>query len=76
MLVHVRHQLFEKMNNCQHKEIHLKKSDFIEDVIIGMSEGLTIFFAFAAELSSVAAGNTTVTTTGIAEIIAGFIAMG
>ncbi len=41
-----------------------------------MREGLTVLLALVAELSSVAASNTTVTTAGIAEIIAGFIAMG
>lgn len=59
-----------------HKEVHLKSSDFITDVVIGMSDGLTVPFALAAGLSSAVADNYLITTAGIAEIIAGSIAMG
>ncbi|MBN8718009.1 Predicted Fe2+/Mn2+ transporter, VIT1/CCC1 family [Hydrobacter penzbergensis] len=59
-----------------HKEAHLKSSDFITDVVIGMSDGLTVPFALAAGLSSAVSDNHLVTTAGIAEIIAGSIAMG
>src|SRR5690349_18420597 len=59
-----------------HEELHLKSSDFITDVVIGMSDGLTVPFALAAGISSTVANNHIVTTAGIAEIIAGSIAMG
>jgi VIT1/CCC1 family predicted Fe2+/Mn2+ transporter len=59
-----------------HTENHLRSSDFITDVVIGMSDGLTVPFALAAGLSSAVADNHLVTTAGIAEIIAGSIAMG
>ncbi len=60
----------------QHSEHHLKSSEFITDVVIGMSDGLTVPFALAAGISSAVSDNHIVTTAGIAEIIAGSIAMG
>ena len=59
-----------------HEEKHLRSSDFITDVVIGMSDGLTVPFALAAGMSSAVSNNHIVTTAGIAEIIAGSIAMG
>jgi vacuolar iron transporter family protein len=59
-----------------HTEKHLKSSDFITDVVIGMSDGLTVPFALAAGLSGAVSSNTIVITAGIAEIVAGCIAMG
>jgi VIT1/CCC1 family predicted Fe2+/Mn2+ transporter len=59
-----------------HKEEHLRSSDFITDVVIGMSDGLTVPFALAAGLSGAVQSNTIVITAGIAEIVAGSIAMG
>jgi vacuolar iron transporter family protein len=57
-------------------EKHLKSSDFIKDVVIGMSDGLTVPFALAAGLSGAVANTNIITTAGIAEIVAGSIAMG
>lgn len=59
-----------------HVEKHLKSSDFITDIVIGMSDGLTVPFALAAGLSGAVSSNTIVITAGIAEIVAGCIAMG
>lgn len=59
-----------------HTEKHLKSSDFITDMVIGMSDGLTVPFALAAGLSGAVSSNTIVITAGIAEIVAGCIAMG
>ena len=59
-----------------HPEKHLKSSDFITDIVIGMSDGLTVPFALAAGLSGAVSSNTIVITAGIAEIVAGCIAMG
>jgi VIT1/CCC1 family predicted Fe2+/Mn2+ transporter len=66
------------MNTHDHHlhEQHLKSSDFITDVVIGMSDGLTVPFALAAGLSGAVASASIVTTAGIAEIVAGSIAMG
>src|ERR1035437_3127696 len=59
-----------------HKEEHLRSSDFITDIVIGMSDGLTVPFALAAGLSGAVQHNSIVVTAGIAEIVAGSIAMG
>lgn len=63
-------------DNSIHKEAHLKSSDFITDIVIGMSDGLTVPFALAAGLSGAVYSNGIVITAGIAEIVAGSIAMG
>lgn len=62
--------------HLHHHEQHLKSSDFITDIVIGMSDGLTVPFALAAGMSGAVASNSLVTTAGIAEVIAGSIAMG
>lgn len=59
-----------------HKEEHLGSSEFITDIVIGMSDGLTVPFALAAGLSGAVQHNAIVITAGIAEIVAGSIAMG
>ena len=64
------------MNEYSYQEQHLKSSDFITDIVIGMSDGLTVPFALAAGLSGAVDSNGIVITAGIAEIVAGCIAMG
>ena len=59
-----------------HHEHHLKSSDTIRDIVIGMSDGLTVPFALAAGLSGAVSNSHIVVTAGIAEIVAGSIAMG
>jgi len=59
-----------------HQEQHLESSDFIRDIVIGMADGLTVPFALAAGISGAVSSNNIVITAGIAEIIAGSIAMG
>ena len=59
-----------------HYEKHLMNSAFISDLVIGMSDGLTVPFALAAGLSSAVHSNGLIITAGAAEIIAGSIAMG
>lgn len=59
-----------------HEEEHLGSSEFITDIVIGMSDGLTVPFALAAGLSGAVQHNSIVITAGIAEIVAGSIAMG
>ncbi len=59
-----------------HQEKHLTSSEFIKDVVIGISDGLTVPFALAAGLSSAVSSTAIVVTAGAAEIIAGSIAMG
>ena len=64
-------------NHLHHKEAHLQSSDLLTDIVIGMSDGLTVPFALAAGLSG-AVGNQVnlIWIAGIAEIAAGSIAMG
>jgi len=59
-----------------HKEEHLKSSDVLRDVVIGMSDGLTVPFALAAGLSGAVDSTNIIVIAGIAEIAAGSIAMG
>lgn len=59
-----------------HTEEHLTSSEFITDIVIGMSDGLTVPFALAAGLSGAVSSNGIIITAGIAEIVAGSIAMG
>lgn len=59
-----------------HHEHHLKSSDTIRDIVIGMSDGLTVPFALAAGLSGAVNASAIVVTAGLAEIVAGSIAMG
>jgi VIT1/CCC1 family predicted Fe2+/Mn2+ transporter len=59
-----------------HIESHLKSSDLLRDVVIGMSDGLTVPFALAAGLSGVVDNSSIIVIAGIAEIAAGSIAMG
>lgn len=64
------------MEESQHKESHFTSSDLIKDIVIGMSDGLTVPFALAAGISGAIDSNTIVVTAGLAEIAAGSIAMG
>jgi len=60
----------------EHKELHLKSSEVLKDIVIGMSDGLTVPFALAAGLSGAVNSSNIVVIAGIAEIAAGSIAMG
>jgi VIT1/CCC1 family predicted Fe2+/Mn2+ transporter len=59
-----------------HNEHHFDASDTVRDVIIGMSDGLTVPFALAAGITGAIAASHIVVTAGIAEIAAGGISMG
>ena len=59
-----------------HVESHLKSTDLLRDIVIGMSDGLTVPFALAAGLSGAVADSRIIVIAGIAEICAGSIAMG
>lgn len=59
-----------------HNEKHFTSSEIVRDVIIGMTDGLTVPFALTAGLSGVVHSNALIITAGIAEIVAGSIAMG
>ena len=57
-------------------EKHNQHSDFLRDIIIGMSDGLTVPFALTAGLSGVLDTNHLIIVSGLAEIAAGSISMG
>lgn len=59
-----------------HVEHHFTAGETVRDVVIGMSDGLTVPFALAAGLSSAVAATHVVVTAGLAEVAAGCIAMG
>ena len=59
-----------------HKESHLTSSELLTDIVIGMSDGLTVPFALAAGLSGAVSSSNIIVIAGIAEIAAGSIAMG
>jgi vacuolar iron transporter family protein len=63
-----------------HVEHHFTATASVRDIVIGMSDGLTVPFALAAGLTSAAAalakGTGIIVTAGFAEIAAGSIAMG
>lgn len=60
----------------QHKEKHFTAGEIVRDIIIGVSDGLTVPFALAAGLSGANATSSIVLTAGIAEVAAGAISMG
>lgn len=59
-----------------HVERHFKSSATVRDIVIGMADGLTVPFALAAGLTGVTASSGIVVTAGLAEVVAGSIAMG
>ncbi len=59
-----------------HDEQHFRSSETVRDIVIGMSDGLTVPFALAAGLSGAHVATSVVVLAGLAEIAAGSIAMG
>lgn len=59
-----------------HTEKHFTATEVVRDVVIGMSDGLTVPFALAAGLTGAISASGLVVTAGLAEIAAGSIAMG
>jgi len=64
------------MPQTPHVERHFTGSESVRDVVIGMSDGLTVPFALAAGLSGAVSSGHIVVVAGLAEIAAGSIAMG
>jgi VIT1/CCC1 family predicted Fe2+/Mn2+ transporter len=59
-----------------HTEKHFTAGDTVRDIVIGMSDGLTVPFALAAGLTGAISQTHVIVTAGFAEIAAGSIAMG
>src|SRR5262252_4707381 len=64
------------MPSTPHTERHFEASATVRDVVIGMSDGLTVPFALAAGLSGTVSQTWLIVIAGLAEIAAGSIAMG
>jgi vacuolar iron transporter family protein len=64
------------MPQTRHIERHFTASEAVRDVVIGMSDGLTVPFALAAGLTGAVNSSALIITAGFAEIAAGAIAMG
>src|ERR1700704_2044302 len=64
------------MPTTPHIEKHFSATALVRDIVIGMADGLTVPFALAAGLSGAVSSSGLVVTAGIAEIVAGSIAMG
>ena len=68
------------MPSTEHVEKHFTATAAVRDIVIGMSDGLTVPFALAAGLTGAVAASTQgtgiIVTAGLAEIAAGSIAMG
>jgi VIT1/CCC1 family predicted Fe2+/Mn2+ transporter len=64
------------MPTVPHVEKHFTAGEVIRDIVIGMSDGLTVPFALAAGLTGAINNSRIVVTAGFAEIAAGSIAMG
>src|SRR5919199_1711663 len=64
------------MPQTRHIERHFRSSEVVRDIVIGMSDGLTVPFALAAGLSGATTSTGIIITAGLAEIAAGSIAMG
>src|SRR4051794_20847005 len=65
-----------RMAKMPHIEKHFTASEAVRDVVIGMSDGLTVPFALAAGLSGAVDSGAIIVTAGLAEVAAGAIAMG
>lgn len=64
------------MPQTPHIEKHFTSGAIVRDVVIGMADGLTVPFALAAGLSGAVLSTSIIVTAGLAEIVAGSIAMG
>ena len=64
------------MPQTPHVEKHFTSSESVRDIVIGMSDGLTVPFALAAGLSGAVESSGIIVTAGLAEVAAGAIAMG
>jgi VIT1/CCC1 family predicted Fe2+/Mn2+ transporter len=67
---------FPPHGRTPHVEGHFESSETVRDIVIGLSDGLTVPFALAAGLSGAIASSRIVVLAGLAEIAAGSIAMG
>ncbi|TXG57083.1 hypothetical protein EZV62_018396 [Acer yangbiense] len=60
----------------EHEEKHFMSSEIVRDIIMGVSDGLTVPFALAAGLSGAQVSSSIILIAGMAEVAAGAISMG
>jgi VIT1/CCC1 family predicted Fe2+/Mn2+ transporter len=70
------HDIARSANSGPHVESHFESTETVRDVVIGLSDGLTVPFALAAGLSGAVSSAHIIVLAGLAEIAAGSIAMG
>src|SRR2546422_7624484 len=64
------------MPQPRHIERHFTAGETVRDIVIGMSDGLTVPFALAAGLTGAINSAGIIVTAGLAEIAAGSVAIG
>src|SRR5579863_3678243 len=69
-------ELMIDTSNLRTQDPHFRGNATVKDIVIGMSDGLTVPFALAAGLSAAVRSSFVVLIAGIAELAAGSIAMG
>src|ERR1700709_2660094 len=69
------HPVAPHPHDNSHREHHFESTEAVRDIVIGLSDGLTVPFALAAGLGAIASAHLVVVA-GLAEIAAGSIAMG
>src|SRR5580658_9277990 len=70
------HQVASNQQPDPHHEHHFESTEAVRDIVIGLSDGLTVPFALAAGLSGAVSNPHLIVLAGLAEIAAGSIAMG
>jgi len=75
MDTHLHHDI-KHDHKHNHVEEHLTSSETLTDIVIGMSDGLTVPFALAAGLSGAVSDVHLIVVAGIAEIAAGLLRWG
>ncbi|XP_022775722.1 vacuolar iron transporter 1-like [Durio zibethinus] len=68
--------LEDQKDSNKQREKHFKSSETVRDIVLGVSDGLTVPFALAAGLSSANVPSSIIVVAGIAEVVAGAISMG
>ncbi|KAK6242470.1 Ccc1 family - like 2 [Theobroma cacao] len=68
--------LLEDQKESKQTEKHFKSGETVRDIVLGVSDGLTVPFALAAGLSSANVPSSVILVAGIAEVVAGAISMG
>ena len=63
-------------SNNMNTEKHFMASNTVRDIVIGMSDGLTVPFAIAAGMSGASVSTNVILIAGLAEVAAGSISMG